>query len=211
VQSVTGEEREITLGLLNAVHNNSNVTQRSVAKELGVALGLTNSYLKRCAKKGLIKVQQAPANRYAYYLTPEGFAEKAKLTKEFLTQGFQFFRYARIQCTEIFEICTDLGWNRIALLGLTDVAEIAILCIADFDVEIVGIVDESSSMDEYSGIPIVQNYSDLTDLDALIISDLGNPQSIYEKMIKKFPAERVLVPAVLNVTPREKYLWRSEQ
>ena len=52
------------------------MTRRSLARELGIALGLANAYLKRCAKKGLIKIAQAPANRYAYYLTPQGFARK---------------------------------------------------------------------------------------------------------------------------------------
>ena len=46
---------EITLGVLKAVEGNDSVTQRSLAKELGIALGLANAYLKRCAKKGLIK------------------------------------------------------------------------------------------------------------------------------------------------------------
>ena len=44
---------------------------------MGVALGLANSYLKRCIRKGFIKITEAPANRYLYYLTPQGFAEKA--------------------------------------------------------------------------------------------------------------------------------------
>ena len=85
-------EAEITLGLLNAVHENSAMTQRSAAGQLGIALGLANAYLKRCMKKGLIKVQQIPPNRYAYYLTPQGFAEKSRLTAEYLTSSFTFFR-----------------------------------------------------------------------------------------------------------------------
>ena len=84
-------DSEITLGVLNAVEENSRVTQRDVAKYIGIALGLTNAYLKRCIRKGLIKVQQVPANRYSYYLTPKGFAEKSRLTGEYLAQGFQFF------------------------------------------------------------------------------------------------------------------------
>ena len=84
------EKNEITLGVLNSINNNSYVTQRSMSKELGIALGLTNSYLKRCVKKGLIKVQQIPANRYAYYLTPQGFSEKSRLAHEYFSQGFRF-------------------------------------------------------------------------------------------------------------------------
>ena len=93
---MSNNEQKITLGVLNAVHDDSNITQRSMAGELGIALGLTNSYLKRCVKKGLIKVQQAPANRYAYYLTPQGFSEKSRLAREYLSQGFQFFRIVKI-------------------------------------------------------------------------------------------------------------------
>ena len=59
--AVPDDEAEITLGLLNAVEENSAHTQRSMASELGIALGLANAYLKRCARKGLIKVQQIPA------------------------------------------------------------------------------------------------------------------------------------------------------
>ncbi len=73
---------EITLGLLNTVHENTSLTQRSIAQELGIALGLTNAYLKRCVKKGFIKVRQIPRNRYVYYLTPKGFAEKSRLSAE---------------------------------------------------------------------------------------------------------------------------------
>jgi len=80
----------LTLELLEAIEARSDVTQRHLADRLGVALGLANSYLKRCARKGLIKVHQAPANRYLYYLTPQGFAEKARLTGEYLTSSLDF-------------------------------------------------------------------------------------------------------------------------
>ena len=95
-------ESRITLGLLNAVHDNSVASQRSMADTLDIALGLANAYLKRCVKKGLIKVRQAPANRYAYYLTPKGFTEKSRLTAEFLTQSFHLFRRARTESAELF-------------------------------------------------------------------------------------------------------------
>jgi len=196
---VTNKESEITLGMLNAVHGNSNITQRSVAGELGIALGLANSYLKRCIKKGLIKVKQAPANRYAYYLTPQGFAEKTRLTSEYLSQGFLFFRQARNQCGQIIQFCTEHGWNRIAFHGLTDMAEIATLCASEFGVKIVGIVDNSSKIKTYAGVPIVGQVSELAEIDVIIITDMGNPQSSYDKMITVLPAERVLAPAILNI------------
>ena len=70
------KERQLTLGLLQAIDEREDISQRHLAQEMGVALGLANSYLKRCVKKGWIKISTAPANRYLYYLTPIGFAEK---------------------------------------------------------------------------------------------------------------------------------------
>jgi ribosomal protein S25 len=65
---------EIVLGVLDAVERNQHITQRVVANELGIALGLANAYLKRCVRKGLVKISEVPRRRYAYYLTPQGFA-----------------------------------------------------------------------------------------------------------------------------------------
>jgi DNA-binding MarR family transcriptional regulator len=64
-------EGAILLGLLEAVAVDGGRTQRRLAAELGIAVGLVNAYLKRCVKKGLVKVSEAPARRYAYYLTPK--------------------------------------------------------------------------------------------------------------------------------------------
>ena len=78
-----------------------------MAGDLGIALGLANAYLKRCVKKGLIKVSQVPANRYAYYLTPKGFAEKSRLTAEYLSVSFNLFRDTRAQFTDLFKNSID--------------------------------------------------------------------------------------------------------
>ena len=66
-----------TLEILDIVQRNEQVSQRHLARQLGVALGLANSYLKRCVKKGWVKVQQAPANRYLYTSPPLDLLKKA--------------------------------------------------------------------------------------------------------------------------------------
>ncbi len=91
-QRATAQETEIMLEVLSAVERDSRITQRSLSHDLGIALGLANAYLKRCTKKGLIKIRQVPLNRYAYYLTPKGFAKKSRLTAEYLAVSFNFFR-----------------------------------------------------------------------------------------------------------------------
>lgn len=193
------DETEITLGVLSAIHQSAQVTQRSVAKELGIALGLTNAYLKRCIKKGLVKVSQAPANRYAYYLTPRGLAEKTRLTAEYLSQGYRFFNVTRTQCSEIFKACEFRGWNRVALHGLTDIAEIAVLSANQHSVSIVGIVDDASALTSYNGAPIVRALYDLDEFDAMVITDIGDPQARFDEISGKLAAERILIPSILGV------------
>src|SRR5258708_4622537 len=89
------EKARILLGLLESVERDGGQTQRHLAAELGIALGLVNAYLKRCINKGLVKVREVPTRRYAYYLTPQGFAEKSRLTIDYLSYSFALFRRAR--------------------------------------------------------------------------------------------------------------------
>ena len=83
-----GREARITMEMLHAVDREESLSQRGLAAKLNIALGLTNSYLKRCVRMGLIKVRKIPPNRYAYYLTPKGFGEKSRLTANYLLRSF---------------------------------------------------------------------------------------------------------------------------
>ena len=191
-------ETEITLGLLTAVEENESLTQRSAAQQLGIALGLTNAYLKRCIKKGLIKVNQVPPNRYAYYLTPQGFAEKSRLTTEYLTSSFTFFRRARLQCTEVLATCAARRWRRIAIVGPSDLAEVAVLCAQEHDIELAGVVGAAAS-ETFLGLPVVAHLADLGPVDAVLITDLAQPQATHDSLRGLLPDDRLLAPEMLRI------------
>lgn len=208
-QGALNSETEITLGLLNAVHENSDITQRSASHELGIALGLTNAYLKRCIKKGFIKVSQVPANRYAYYLTPKGFTEKARLTAEYLSSSFGFFRKARSQCSEMFKICTAAGWRHVALAGTGDLCEVMTLCATDFPVELVGILDDRLTGNLFSGFPVVGRLTALGNFDAMIVTNLSEPQATYNALIRDISPAHVLTPPLLKISREKSPLERQ--
>jgi len=185
--------------MLNAVEENAVLTQRSLARGLGIALGLANAYLKRCVTKGYIKVTQAPANRYAYYLTPKGFAEKSRLTTQYLTNSFDFFRLARNQCDALFAECEVKGWIRIALCGAGELAEIAILCADSHAVQLIGLI----AMDGGPGVgklPLVGDLAALSEPDAVLITDQRTPQRSYDRMVTRLSRDRVLAPRLLNIS-----------
>jgi DNA-binding MarR family transcriptional regulator len=192
-------ETEITLGLLNAVHDDSAVTQRSLARDLGIALGLANAYLKRCVKKGLIKVSQVPPNRYAYYLTPQGFAEKSRLTAEYLSYSFTFFRRARSQCEDLFRDCAERGWRRVALAGASELAEIATLVAREFDIELVAVLHGASAGGAFHGVPVLPRDAALPPVDAVIVTDLAEAQRTYDALVKRLPNTPVLAPRILRI------------
>lgn len=195
------DETAITLGVLTAIESNAEHSQRSLAGELGIALGLTNAYLKRCVKKGWVKVQHVPANRYAYYLTPVGFAEKARLTAEYLTYSFGFFRDARGQSETLLRDIAERGWRRIALIGASELAEIAALSAADTPVEVAGIVDGARAPGRLAGLPVVADLAALGRVDAVMITDLGGAQARFDEWNAHWGRERVLALPMLRLSP----------
>jgi DNA-binding MarR family transcriptional regulator len=192
-------EAQITLGMLTAVEENSVLTQRSLARELGIALGLANAYLKRCVTKGYIKVTHVPAKRYAYYLTPQGFAEKSRLTAQYLAISFDFFRLARSQCGTLFAECETQGWTRIALCGAGELAEIAMLCAETHAVTLIGLVERTGGP-EVGKLPLVATLAELAQPDAVLITDQRTPQQTYDGIVALLPRERVLAPRLLNIS-----------
>jgi DNA-binding MarR family transcriptional regulator len=192
-------ESEIVLELLNVVHENSDLTQRSMARELGIALGMANTYLKRCVRKGYIKVRQIPSNRYSYYLTPKGFKEKSRLTAEYLSSSFTFFRRAKDQCLESLGYAKVRGWHRVALVGVGDLAEIFALCAIEHSVDLVGILDSKTEKTMFTGLNIAPTIADLEPLDALIITDAVNPQETFDNLLESFPSARILTLPVLGI------------
>lgn len=195
----------LLLGVLTAVEFNSNVTQRSMSSELGVALGLANAVLKRCVRKGLIKISTAPVNRYAYYLTPSGFSEKARLTAEYLRVSFDLFRASRAQYIEIFERFAVRGQTRIVLFGASELAESALLSSREVAVDIVGLVDPSRAGESYIGFPVVAALSDVPGgFDAVAFCEMRNSQSAYAFVLETLSraglgGDRLLAPAVLRL------------
>lgn len=188
----------ITLGLLNAVEGDRTVTQRGIAAELGIAVGLVNAYLKRCVNKGLIKVQQVPKRRYAYYLTPKGFAEKSRLTATYLRYSLDFFRRARASCEQALDMAAARGWNSIILVGRGDMAEIALVCALHHPVRIAALVDEDAEGGTFASLPLVQKIGALSDpFDGAVITDISNAQTAYDMAVAELGAARVLVPDLL--------------
>src|SRR5882762_4464514 len=131
------------LKLLEAVEQDSRVTQRGLATKLGIALGLTNIYLKRLVRKGYIKCVNVRSNRISYLITARGIAEKARLTYEFMDYSLHLYGEVRQHLREALQECATAD-RRVAIYGRGEAAELAYLSLREFGLEPVAIFDEEN-------------------------------------------------------------------
>jgi DNA-binding MarR family transcriptional regulator len=195
-------ESELSLRLLSTIEDDKSVTQRSLALRLGIAVGLTNAYFKRCVRKGWIKMQAVPAKRYAYYLTPKGFAEKSRLVGEYLTSSLGFFRRARSEMADCMAYSHRRGWRRLALVGAGDLAEIATLAAIELPIDLALVIAPRYNGATTAGLPVTTNLDRAQDFDAVLLTDITAPQETYEALRRYLPDDRILAPELLRVTRR---------
>jgi DNA-binding MarR family transcriptional regulator len=199
-QGEGADKDRIVLGLLESVERDGAKSQRHLAGELGIALGLVNAYLRRCVKKGLIKMKEAPARRFAYYLTPRGFSEKSRLTVEYLSSSFSFFRRARGDCCDVLVAAQSRGWKRIALAGVSDLAEIATICALERDIEIVAVVDPRSRLARFVSLPVHASLEEVeAKIDGVIVTDLTMASTTFAAVAARLGDDRVLAPSLLGL------------
>ena len=140
------------LKLLEEVEKDSRVTQRGLATKLGIALGLTNIYLRRLVRKGYIKCVNVQSNRITYLITPRGIAEKARLTYEFIDYSLHLYGEVRQHLRTTLARCAAAD-KRVAIYGRGEAAELAYLSLREAGLEPVAIFDEANGH-EFLGIPV---------------------------------------------------------
>ena len=204
IMNLKQKQDTATLEILQVIENKNDVTQRHLADKLDVALGLANSYLKRCVHKGLIKIHQAPANRYFYYLTPKGFAEKSRLTTEYLSSSFNFYRRASASCSDVFKQCQELEYHQVLLCGVSELAEIASLRAREEGIDIVGTLDVDTTNKEFLGLPVWTSLELISGFDACVVTDVKDPYKLIEYMNTQVSSKIIFVPEILGVTKNRK-------
>lgn len=190
------------LRLLSEIDSEAVVSQHSLSTRMGVAVGLTNAYIKRCVRKGWIKIQRVPARRYAYFITPDGFMEKSRLVAEFLTHSFGFFRKARSQCVDLLREAQAQGRQRVLLFGIGDLAEVAVLGCMELNMRAVAIIAPGSGRTMFAGLPVLDAIEKAEPFDCVLLTDIQSPHQSYQHLAGRIAEDALLVPALLHVTSR---------
>jgi DNA-binding MarR family transcriptional regulator len=176
-----------TLQILEEIEKNHHLpTQRELARKLNVSLGLTNAFIKRLSNKGLFKVTNIPKNRIKYILTPKGFAEKSRLSYEYIQVSYQFYKGARHKLRSLFSDFAKTGVQRIVFYGVGELAEIAYISLQETTIHLVAIVDDNNNIGETFIKDIVKDPVTLGSLsfDKILITTIKTRDNILDKLVE---------------------------
>ena len=196
------DERD--LEILNAIDEGAPLTQRALSQRLGIALGLTNLYLKRLAVKGYIKISQFPRKpaarkRLQYLLTPAGIREKTRLTYEHATYAIALYRRTRETLRKELGRLPKNGATRVVLYGTDEAAELAYLTLKEGGIEPAAVFGARAG-GEFIGMP-VRDVADVAegDWDAVVVATFERPESL----VAKLTALGVAPDKILTLRPVE--------
>jgi DNA-binding MarR family transcriptional regulator len=185
-------ESQRDLQLLEALEQQSAITQRTLSARLGIALGLTNLYVKRLVRKGYVKCVTISPNRLVYLVTPQGLAVKARLTYEFMKFSLDYYRDVRRHLRESLAAGVNRQ-QRVAVYGTGDVAELVFLLLKEMGLELVAVFGDRAG--RFLDMP-VQSLADqdAASYDVLIVAVLEKPGAARKRLLAAgVPPAKVLM------------------
>lgn len=165
------------LTILSAIAQNDRLTQRYLARELGMAVSLVHLYVRRLAVKGFIRIVNVRPNRLRYLLTPKGLAEKSRLSYLYMCRTFERYREARASLREALRPLAEDGHTRIAFYGTGEAAEVAYLCLKESGLNLSTVFDAENG-DRFLDLPI-RSLNELIpqDFDRIVVTSFGSQEA----------------------------------
>lgn len=129
------------LNLLEHIEENPDITQASLADQLGVAVGTVNWHIKRLVDKGYVKVKRAQRKKLRYIITPSGIAFRARLTFRYIEWSLLLYRKTRQRVSELLDELKSAGYRHVRIhvqdQGPDDIMDICRLTCLEHGIEVV--------------------------------------------------------------------------
>jgi len=174
-----------TLKLLEALEAREGATQRELARDLNISLGLVNAFMKRLAKKGYFKISTIPRSRMKYLLTPRGLREKSRLTYDYIHYSIGFYREIKVVLRALFSRLEREGVERLALYGCGEVAELTYLFLQDTTIALAAVFDATGDGRVFYGHP-VRSWEAIptATFDYVFLTQTENLEGHHERLIQ---------------------------
>jgi hypothetical protein len=123
------------------------------------------------------------SNRLLYLITPQGIAEKSRLTYEFMDYSLFLYRQVRQHLRRVLQPCRGEGVTRIAIYGTGEAAELAYLSLKEQGFELIAVLTDEGG-GTFLGMPIqsVAQYADIT-VDRVIVATLENSNEAVQRLV----------------------------
>jgi len=184
------------LNLLQELEKNPIISQRELSNKFGIALGVTNACLKRMARRGWIRIMGFNHRKIGYYLTPKGFAEKAKLTLHLISWTVQHYSALKDIIGKKFLEMQNSGIERIVFYGVSDEMEVAYITLQGVNLKLVGIVEDEDKMNqkEVFGFDVKDiNQIGVLQPDAVLITSLMGQEERIDRLGRLVDLQKVQI------------------
>jgi len=173
-----------TLTIFKTVENSPGINQRKLAREMGISLGLTNTYFQRVLKKGWVRAKQVRPRRWLYFLTPKGALEKSRLSLSYMHRTLESFRELKNKGDENLRILCEKGISGIHLCGEDDLTEILSFCFTGLKIELLSVIREKTLLTKLEQNTEVK-FPDLNSGELIMIASLENRALIEKLLLQK--------------------------
>ena len=168
-----------TLQLLEAIAEEKPTSQRELSDTLQISLGLVNAFIKRLVKKGYCTVTTMHRNRFKYILTPAGTVEKTRLTYEYISSSYQYFKTAKNRLHRLYADLQNEGVTRVVFYGAGELADIAFLSMTGTDVRLIDVIDPAKEGEMFAHFAVrAMSRLKKVDFDVLLITVVDNHETV---------------------------------
>lgn len=137
----------VALQILDEIEKDPNISQGKIVNRTGLAAGLVHSFMNKVISKGWVRVKQVSAKRWLYFMTPDGFLEKGRLTMYYLTRELRTYKKTQAAVLEMLQGLLRGNVKKLAVYGNSELAEIVVLNIKAMNTfELVAVASETSDV-----------------------------------------------------------------
>ena len=192
----------VALQIFDIIERNPKISQKKITMHTGLAAGLVHSFMRKVIARGWVRAKQVSAKRWLYFLTPEGFFQKGRLTMNYFSRTMSTYRMMQKLVRDHLELCIANDWLKLVVVGDNELAEICVMNIkASNNFDLVAVVSGNGNGNSIVGTENLE-YGSINNLvyDRLLICD-GSFRHWHQQAEKKLDEEMFINLAELSKFP----------
>ncbi len=173
------------LAILDALCHDSGLSQRDLARKLGVSGAVVNQHLRELQERGLIRFEARNGKSYRYIPTPDGQALRADMARDFSSEAIRIYAALKRQVGERLHGLARDNIERIALFGASETCEVALSVLAGLPIKVLAVVD--NDLDKQGGlfhgyVVSPPHVLEMVDCQAVLITSFGRRDEIRQQL-----------------------------